>query len=614
MIYKFRFLINDIHCLLQNAYTLRARHNLDRTYQTTTVYRGQYLTNEELKRLQIHKGSFIVFSSFLSASTSSSVALSFAVKDCNTFLESVLFEIKIEYTGLLNMPHLKVEKFSQFKSENEMLFSLGTIFQIESVNEHSDTLWVVQLRLSNDQTLNIPQKLKDIFQKSNSHEHLERFILTDQVFKADEQDFIKKCFTEEFTSNTSAKASLYISVGRLYGKIENYEMELIHYDKAVNSLPTNHSFRSLIYHSIATINFEHSDFDAVLENCQKMINAMTSNTKNLAGLICQNFANIYETIFGGNEQPIVIKVCIEVMNLLLKSFPDYFPKFVPYYAILAYISVINNDSSMANDYFNKAVNDKKYYYYLSAVFYKTLADLYYIKNKHSEAFKNYENALDQYRKAYERSSECYFIDQSFNISLFSKLRDYNERAGKYAKALEYLEIMIRIENDLVVDFVYHGRYQYLEKFLINSSGYKSQNDRNYIKGLAENQIELHRSIINYFLCFALYQRKHKNYIQELDCYEKCIKKLPMGHKLVPLFYHCIGSIHYNLRDYETAIENLKRGIYFGINKINYPSVALSYEKLAEIYDQENQFTPSHLEPGSLVLENYRKAIEIRFDT
>ncbi|UJR19260.1 hypothetical protein I4U23_022389 [Adineta vaga] len=58
----------------------------------------------------------------------------------------ILFEIECS-VEVSTKPFAKIQEYTFYKTENEVLFTLGTIFRIDSVEQYSDNLWVVNLTL-----------------------------------------------------------------------------------------------------------------------------------------------------------------------------------------------------------------------------------------------------------------------------------------------------------------------------------------------------------------------------------------------------------------------------------------------------------------------------------
>ncbi|CAF2905927.1 unnamed protein product [Rotaria sp. Silwood2] len=111
-----------------------------------TFYRGQLISACELERLRSNRGGLISMNTFMSTTERMEVALIYAGDGSRRpTLESCLFEIEIDpLINLKNLVFANIAYCSQFPEEKEFLFSLGTSFRIESVQEQNK-VWHVKL-------------------------------------------------------------------------------------------------------------------------------------------------------------------------------------------------------------------------------------------------------------------------------------------------------------------------------------------------------------------------------------------------------------------------------------------------------------------------------------
>ncbi|CAF3164126.1 unnamed protein product [Rotaria socialis] len=102
------------------------------------VYRGQMITSAELQTLQKYVGQFISVNSFFSSTVNKEQALSFLKVPGDTEnLDAVLFEIVADPKVATSKPFADISAFSEFPGESEVLFMLGSIFRLDSVDRHS---------------------------------------------------------------------------------------------------------------------------------------------------------------------------------------------------------------------------------------------------------------------------------------------------------------------------------------------------------------------------------------------------------------------------------------------------------------------------------------------
>ena len=159
IIFKFRFFINDLQNQIKQCYQqylLRSRKE-----QHLTVYRGQRLKINEVELLRANVGEIISMNSFLSATTSRTIAEIFADTSDQTKnespLQSALFIIDVRNFDHETTPFAFIKSYSCCEDEEEVLFSIGAIFKVESVEKSANT-WHIHLQLNRQQN----QEHKDL--------------------------------------------------------------------------------------------------------------------------------------------------------------------------------------------------------------------------------------------------------------------------------------------------------------------------------------------------------------------------------------------------------------------------------------------------------------------
>jgi tetratricopeptide (TPR) repeat protein len=164
IIYKFRFLIQDIHKQLkelqQQERLLSSKKSCDRFcfegelyfVGETIFYRGQFMALNELNRLKENIGGLVSLNTFVSTSVNCDVVLVYLdTEGTHKRFKSVLFEYIIDPTiSLLDLPPFaNISGVSNMSDEAEVLLSIGTVARIESITmyEHHHQVHVIRLRI-----------------------------------------------------------------------------------------------------------------------------------------------------------------------------------------------------------------------------------------------------------------------------------------------------------------------------------------------------------------------------------------------------------------------------------------------------------------------------------
>jgi hypothetical protein len=210
VIFQFRFFIIELYRQLKSYHTNYIKSLLLTPTSATkirTVYRGQFISTGELEKLKNNVGDIISANSFLSTTEDEMVAKAF-IADA-PISESALFEINISdsyydqigYSLSYTRPFFKAESLSQFSDEKEIIFSMGTIFRIISIEEDS----ILRIRLELDEHNNsITQHYRHIRKKQRyRHDWQTRSSVDERIL----------LLTEKLPKSYRAIVGLYIQEG-----------------------------------------------------------------------------------------------------------------------------------------------------------------------------------------------------------------------------------------------------------------------------------------------------------------------------------------------------------------------------------------------------------------
>ncbi|CAF4369023.1 unnamed protein product, partial [Adineta steineri] len=150
MIIRIGFFIKDLHRDIQRLHS--EQFHGQQSNKTFTVYRGQGLSKEDFTEMTKTKGGLLSFNNFLSTSRNRNVPLVFAQQAAtNPDLVGILFVISINPKDSTT-PFASVSSVSYFHTEDEVLFSMHTIFRIGDIKpiDGNNHLYKVNLTLTND--------------------------------------------------------------------------------------------------------------------------------------------------------------------------------------------------------------------------------------------------------------------------------------------------------------------------------------------------------------------------------------------------------------------------------------------------------------------------------
>ena len=153
----------DIHWIfLYRSYIFDIQQQLkmNQIKEIVQVYRGQKISKNEFDSLKKSVNQFISINSFFSTSTNRSQAIRFLNLDKpDEKVEKVLFEIEADPNIGKMKPFADISQLSYFPGEEEILFSIGSIFHLKKISQDPSKLfWTIEMIVAS----NDDNQLKDV--------------------------------------------------------------------------------------------------------------------------------------------------------------------------------------------------------------------------------------------------------------------------------------------------------------------------------------------------------------------------------------------------------------------------------------------------------------------
>ncbi|CAF1480016.1 unnamed protein product [Adineta steineri] len=276
MIIRMGFFISDLHRDIQRLHSEQFDGYQSGT--TFTVYRGQGLSKADFTEMTKTKGGLLSFNNFLSTSKSRNVSLKFAQQAAtNPDLVGVLFIMSINPTHSIT-PFASVSDVSYFHTEDEVLFSMHTIFRIEDIQpmDGNNQLHIVNLILTNDNDQELrtltDQMRKETFPDVEGWYRLGQLLIKmGQFNKA--QEVYEVLLLQ--TTNESDMTPIYNQLGMIKRNQAEYQEALIYYEKSLaidqKTLPSNHLNLASSYMGIASVYYSMADYPKALSYYEKAL-------------------------------------------------------------------------------------------------------------------------------------------------------------------------------------------------------------------------------------------------------------------------------------------------------------------------------------------------------
>jgi hypothetical protein len=151
IIIKMGFFVGDLHRQVEQLH--KEQFGGGHSGKSFIAYRGQGLSTIDFDQLQNTKGGLMSFNNFLSTSTDRNVSMGFAHRALpNPDLVGILFVMTID-PSISSTPFASITGVSYYEDrENEVLFSMHTVFRIREMKQmgENNRLYQVDLTLTGD--------------------------------------------------------------------------------------------------------------------------------------------------------------------------------------------------------------------------------------------------------------------------------------------------------------------------------------------------------------------------------------------------------------------------------------------------------------------------------
>lgn len=356
ILFLFRFFIRDLGQQLKE----------NQWRSPGSVYRGQSLSKFELKRLEQSVGKLISVNSFLSTTLYRDVAIIY-VGDTPD-LEKVLF--KINYNPMIEgiKPFADITLLSEFPQEGEMLFMLGSIFQIESVCCDEDGIWIIQLALYSD------------------HDHV-----------------LKSIFY--YLRKESNRCDLDLLVfGNVLHDMGEYKQAKNYYNRCLESLPPDdHIWKPYCYYLLGLIATEDGEDKYALDLFQKSLYIRTQTLQSSDPSLADTLTAIARVYYMNHNFERALELYKEALIIFQQAFGDDDLTSAMSYNNIGVVCRAQQKYSEALDYHQKAFAIRKRHlpsdHFRFGTSYNNMGEVYQGLGQYDVALKYYELALEVYQQS-----------------------------------------------------------------------------------------------------------------------------------------------------------------------------------------------------------------------
>ncbi|CAF0950346.1 unnamed protein product [Adineta steineri] len=360
IIVRMGFFIKDLHRDIQRLHSEQFDDQQSGT--TFTLYRGQGLSKKDFIEMTKTKGGLLSFNNFLSTSRNRDVSLCFAPQaGTSPDLVGILFVMLINPTHSTT-PFASVSGVSYFHTEDEVLFSMHTIFRIGDIKPMggNNRLYQVNLTLTNDNDQDLRTLTdcirQETFPDSTGWHRIGLLLIKmGQFIKAQE---VFEILLHQ-TTNESDKAPIYYQLGWVKDNQGEYQEALLSHEKALiirqQLLPSNHPDLGDSYNRIGNVYNSMRDYPKALSYYEKALvirqQSLPSNHPEL-GSSYYNIGNVYDSM---GDYPKALSYYEKALAIRQQSLPSDHPDLASSYNNIGVVYENMHNYSKAHSSYERAV-------------------------------------------------------------------------------------------------------------------------------------------------------------------------------------------------------------------------------------------------------------------
>ncbi|CAF3663159.1 unnamed protein product [Adineta steineri] len=406
------------------------------------VYRGQGLMKSDFEKLQKLKGGLMSFNNFLSTSTSKAVSLGFA--ECASAIPDavgILFIMSID-PCIKSTPFASIKEESYFKEEEEILFSMHTVFRVSAIKQmdNKNQLYQVELQLTSDddhQLRLLTDRIREEASGSTGWRRLGTLLLIISQFNKAEE--LYNVLLEQ-KSDESEKAYYYHQLGYIKHNQGDYKKAILYYEQAVEIrekfLPSNHRDLATSYNNIGSVFNRIGEYSKALSYYEKALEIREKFLPSSHPDLASSYNNIGSVYNRMGEYSKALSYYEKTLEILGKALPSNHPYLAISYSNIGLVYNNMGEYSKALSYYEKDVEICQKTLPSNhpdlATSYNNVGSVYNKIGEYSKALLFYEKALEIHEKTLPPNHPSLAISYDNIGCVYRYMKDYS-------KALSYLE-------------------------------------------------------------------------------------------------------------------------------------------------------------------------------
>ena len=638
-LYKFRTFIVDLCALIKE---LRDQRLSNHGPETLTLYRGQFITKGELAQLRANDNQLISTNGFISTTREREEAIKFLRgKPRSPDLLPLLFEITAE-TNSSNVTFADITHLSAFENEKEILFSLGAVFKIDSIDKSLlvQNLTIVKMKATDDGPT-IVQNYTEICKRDLEDTSLNVIfgrLLIDMGQYRESKYYFGSLI--ESTKRTASEediecAPFYHNKGRAHGCMGELSDALTLMIRALEirrrHLPLNHPDVAQTLNSIGVIEGERGHYASAMGSFKEALaifeqqlkqntedrraklqiattktnigwihylqgdygrsreyqhEALTARQSLLSedhALIADNYSALGALHHAKGEYKQAKECYEQALSMRMKTLPGDHPAIANSYQSLGGVELENGQYLDALKYYNKALHILKetlaHDHLLIAGSEKSIGSVYLEKGEHKTALAHFSKALEISVKKLSDGHPAAGECYHYIGMVYERQGSYNKAENFYKDALTRIQAALPTDHPSIAKIHSSLASVYLQSGnLVLSEKYFQRCHEIQTKNYPNHHPDLILTLNNLGVLYT-----HKNQHEPAERYFKqalsmCGKCFSENHLAVSRTLFNLGELYVRADKYDDAIQNYMKSLK--IREAALPSNDLS---LADIH-------------------------------
>ena len=442
---KLGFFISDLHRQIQELHQEQCGN--DSFKQKFIVYRGQGMEKKEFEKMVANKGGLISFNFFLSTSTARQISLGFANRALsNPQLVGVLFAMTVD-PALPDTPFASVAKVGVYGAkENEVLFSMNTVFRIGQIRalNGNPRLFQVELSMTSEKDDDLRQ-LVDRIREETFPEDDGWHRLGCVLWKMGEYTKAKQVFEVllEKTTEESARGEIYNRLGLVAAGLGQYQGAIEYYEKSLRieekQNPSDHQVLATSYNNMGSVYDSMGDYPKALSSHLKALAIQQQSlpsTDFRMGMSYGYMGSMYSRMGAYSE---ALSCHEEALAIFQESLPPTHPDLATPYNNIGSVYDRMGDYPKALSSHEKALAIQQQSLPPThpdlAMSYSNIGSVYDRMRDYPKALSSFETALEIRQQSLPPTHPDLVHSYNNIGSVYDRMRDYPKALSSYEKAL-----------------------------------------------------------------------------------------------------------------------------------------------------------------------------------